>query len=233
MNPIIGGALIQGVGSLLGGLLGSKKVSSRQASRGAIYGQAEGARLAAEKLGFNPLTLLGVSSAVGGYDSPNPMGAALADAAGALASGITAKAQRDDALAKAQQEIEDLRQKVNRATVRPVVQGVFGSPQARARTAATLELPPAMINVRQPNGRVSTVPNPDVASDFETTAMAEANRGNFFRWAGGLIADNMGIAQFAKDWANVVSGKLIVDQPEWQPEIYAPHLSNRYRTGGR
>lgn len=52
---------------LFGGLksLFGKKPSAREQSRDALMGQAQGAREAADKYGFNPLTLLGVSSGIG------------------------------------------------------------------------------------------------------------------------------------------------------------------------
>jgi len=62
------GALIGAGASLLGGILGKpKEKSARTNSYDGIMGQAQGARDASEKYGFNPLTLLGASS-------PSPRG---------------------------------------------------------------------------------------------------------------------------------------------------------------
>ena len=206
MDPIIGGALINGVGSLLGGLLGSKKVSSRQASRGAIYGQAEGARLAAEKLGFNPLTLLAASSAVGGYDSANPMGAALADAAGALAEGVTAKAEREDELAKAREENAKLRERLTQSTIRPRVPGVFGSEPVRAAVgaevvrvvnaagmgAAAVSPPTPVLAAPTMVMRDDGLPaaNPDAPAEAETDLWSAARRGTIIPFVQEIVRRN-------------------------------------------
>jgi len=64
-----------GIGSILGGLgglFGGKKTSAQKASKQAIVGQADGARLAADLFGFNPLTLLGASSPVMGSEGGPP-----------------------------------------------------------------------------------------------------------------------------------------------------------------
>ena len=61
-------SFLAGLGGLLGGLgglFGKKGDSAYKQTRDAMIGQAETARVAGEKYGFNPLTLLGASSPLG------------------------------------------------------------------------------------------------------------------------------------------------------------------------
>ena len=61
-------SFLAGLGGLLGGLGGlfrKKGDSAYKQTRDAMIGQAETARVAGEKYGFNPLTLLGASSPLG------------------------------------------------------------------------------------------------------------------------------------------------------------------------
>jgi len=72
-EPATTSALISAGSRLLGGLLGGKKSSGDPATNTTlgIMGQAQGARRWGEEYGFNPLTLLGASSAQGGgYQAP-------------------------------------------------------------------------------------------------------------------------------------------------------------------
>jgi hypothetical protein len=121
----LAGPLISAGASLLGGLFGRKKekvIPADENSRLALMGQAQGARDAGAKYGFNPLTLLGVSAPMGPTiygGGVNPMGAAFADAGAALANGITAQQQRKDALSEAQAQNKKLREQLNSATIRP------------------------------------------------------------------------------------------------------------------
>lgn len=128
-------AAISAGGSLLGGLLGGSKektVSAFRNSKDAISGQAYGARVAGEKYGFNPLTLLGVSSAVGPTTTTgaNYMGQAIADAGLLVADALAKKQEETGRLSQLQQENEKLRQQLQQQTLRPKVGGVYAQRQA-------------------------------------------------------------------------------------------------------
>lgn len=65
------GSLLSGIGSIFGGLFGKKKKAPTPYDN--ILSQAQGARAAAEKYGFNPLTMLqygNPAGAMGGGDAP-------------------------------------------------------------------------------------------------------------------------------------------------------------------
>lgn len=192
MDPLIASSLIKVGGSLLGGLFGRKRSAFKE-SRLAILGQAAGARQAAEQYGFNPLTLLGVSQPMAGY-TDNTMGAAIADAAGALADGISEKASQDDELQKKDEEIAALRTRLNSATVRPTVPGVFGS-SAGSPGAPPLpsedEAPALFRTIVDDTGVERRIPDMDVASDMETTAAAHLEQGTFPEWLGDTARKNL------------------------------------------
>lgn len=125
-------ALIGAGASLLGGILGKpKRVSAQTNSRQGILGQAQGAREAAEKYGFNPLTLLGVSSPLGPSEGSNYMGNAISEAGLLLADAVSQR-QGAGTLSKVQAENQRLRDQVKDLTLRPPVPGVFAQRQAEA-----------------------------------------------------------------------------------------------------
>lgn len=144
MDPIVAGSLIKVGGSLLGGLFGKKPktVSARENSRGAIMGQAEGARKAAAEFGFNPVTLLGASSGIGTTSIPgdNTMGAAIADAGLALAQGLVDKAAETSRIAELETANKELQKKLVDQTLRPTVGGIYsaGGPSIRAARPASV-----------------------------------------------------------------------------------------------
>lgn len=122
----VGVAAVQAIGSLLGGILGKAKRGPSAGDNALSH--VSGIMEAAEKFGFNPLTLLGSVGAVGGASPPpNIMGAAIADATMYLGDGINKsgdlKRQRD-ALAA---ERDALQTKVIGLTIRPKVPGVYGT----------------------------------------------------------------------------------------------------------
>lgn len=128
MDPIVTGGLLKIGGSLLGGLFGKKKtVSARVNSRDAILGQAEGARKASEEYGFNPLTLLGASSAVGPSQSDNTMGQAIADAALLAADSLTGREEDKLRIENMRLQNERLKAEVTNLTLRPKVGGIYAS----------------------------------------------------------------------------------------------------------
>ncbi|VDC31842.1 hypothetical protein [Pseudogemmobacter humi] len=117
--------LIGAGASLLGGIFGkSKKTDPMIDTARALRGSALGAREASEEFGFNPLTLLGVSSPLQGQVMSNPMGQAIADAGMILADRL-AKRQDAQKLQQAQERIVKLQERLDHQTLRPVVGGVY------------------------------------------------------------------------------------------------------------
>lgn len=133
----IGAALIGAGGSLLGGLLGGKRENTWRATRDGIYAQANASRGAGEKFGFNPLTLLGVSSAIPGGSGDNYMGQAIADAALIAADGI-AKNSAAQKLERAERLNSKLQQEVTNLTIRPKVGGIYDQRVATPTTRQAL-----------------------------------------------------------------------------------------------
>lgn len=138
---MVASALIGAGASLLGGLFKKKpkEKSAEQNSREAILGQAAGARQASEKYGFNPLTLLGASSAVGpSYTtSENYMGNAIADAGMILADHISGKKEAGQ-ITQLKEQNEKLRKQIQDQTLRPKVGGIYARREAVATTAQAL-----------------------------------------------------------------------------------------------
>lgn len=136
-------AVIGAGASILGGIFGKskkpKEKSAEQNSREAIFGQASRARDAGEKYGFNPLTLLGASSALGpSYsESANYMGNAIADAGMILADGL-AKKKEAGQLSQLKEQNEKLRKQIQDQTLRPKVGGIYARRQATPTMAQAL-----------------------------------------------------------------------------------------------
>ena len=139
----IGSALINAGGSLLGGILGGKKEDSWEATRNAIFGQAEGATRAGAKYGFNPLTLLGVSSALKGDSGPEPMGQAFADAAMFAADAFLKQGNKQALLVNQYQEQNrQLQERLTHVTLQPKVPGIFGGGDAGSAAGVADEVLP-------------------------------------------------------------------------------------------
>lgn len=131
MTPEVIAAGIQAGSSLLGGMFGGKPESTNEATRAGIFGQAQGAREAGARYGFNPLTLLGVSSPIaGGSPDGSMMGQAIANAGLALADGITNSAQAKAYREALEEQNKELRKELDSATLRPAVAGIYGAPSA-------------------------------------------------------------------------------------------------------
>lgn len=122
MDPIIGGALISGASSLLGGIFGKPKNEYVVPNYQKIRNKAEAA-------GFNPLTALAMAPGQV-VQSQNFMGSAIADAGLALADGLNTKRKEQGALAKLAEENDKLREKVQNMTLRPKVPGVYAQREA-------------------------------------------------------------------------------------------------------
>ena len=123
MDPIIGGAIIKGVGGLLGGLLGKKNKAPTPGQN--IMSHMQGIRDGAEKYGFNPLAWAG-TGAVTAPEPTNYMGAAIADAIGGVADAWSNKAFNHAQLDQLEMENEKMRRELNAATIRPDVPGLYG-----------------------------------------------------------------------------------------------------------
>lgn len=122
MDPIIGGALISGASSLLGGIFGKSKSEY-------VVPNYQKIRTKAQAAGFNPLTALAMAPGQV-VQSQNYMGSAIADAGLALADGLVDKDKKDGALAKLAEENDKLREKVQNMTLRPKVPGVYAQREA-------------------------------------------------------------------------------------------------------
>lgn len=170
------GAILGAGASLLGGILGKpdkpKYVSAQQQSREGILGQAEGARQAADKYGFNPLTLLGVSSplpAFQGQSAPNYLGSAIADAGMILADGMARKADAGKKSALEQQN-DELRDRIKELTLRPRVGGVYAQRQATPTLRAALGQPEAPDGMRPLPETLAVDPRREVEHNPTTTS---------------------------------------------------------------
>jgi hypothetical protein len=133
------GALIGAAGSLIGGAMQSKsaKNAANQERSWAVEDQAEQfvrLRAAAEKAGFNPLTALGAAPNSGMVNptqaAQSYMGEAIATSSLMLADSMskTAAAATGKKLQNANRANADLTRKLNAATLRPKMAGVFERP---------------------------------------------------------------------------------------------------------
>ena len=133
------GALIGAAGSLIGGAMQSKsaKNAANQERSWAVEDQAEQfvrLRAAAEKAGFNPLTALGAAPNSGMVNptqaAQSYMGEAIATSSLMLADSMskTAAAATGKKLQNANRANADLTRKLNAATLRPKMAGVFDRP---------------------------------------------------------------------------------------------------------
>ena len=125
--PVIAKALPI-VGQLLGGLLGRRKEKPISAGDNA-YSHVQGIMRAATEFGWNPLTLMGSVSPVGGtpgYTDNAAFGNAIANAAMLASDSISAKRATAQKLNNYQTQNTRLTRKVNSLTMRPPVPGLYG-----------------------------------------------------------------------------------------------------------
>lgn len=164
-------ALIGAGGAILGGLLNKPKVtSSRTNTRGGIMGQAQGAREAAEKYGFNPLTLLGASSTIGPSQSAGYMGSAIADASLLLADGLSKQKKRVGKESQLEAQNRKLSEQVKNLTLRPKVGGIYAQRQSVPSTRAALgRSDNASVVATPPVVGQSTGDTPDTGGPFGLT----------------------------------------------------------------
>lgn len=181
--------LISAGASLLGGIFGKPKTkSARENTLDGIFGQAQGAREAGEQYGFNPLTLLGVSSALGPSETSNYMGNAIADAGMMLAEGLAKR--QDQATAKSELEYENakLREEVQRLTLRPRHGGIYAQREAVPSAIEVL----GTSNASRPQARpthANTPRAPVISMNGQTymapQSLAELNEWENFQFIGG------------------------------------------------
>lgn len=138
-DPFVIGSLISAGSSLLGGLFGKpKKQSAEKNTYDGIMGQARGAREASDRYGFNPLTLLGASSAIGPSTSGNYMGNAIADAGMIVADGLAKRSEQLGQITKLSEENALLKKEIQNATLRPKIAGVYAQRQMTPSLAGAL-----------------------------------------------------------------------------------------------
>lgn len=134
-------------GSVIGGILG-KGQSAGKATNDVIRNQAAGARRWGAAYGFNPLTLLGVSSGMNAQPG-NGMGQAVSDAFQHAADALSKDKAVTQKLNQYQQENDSLRQQVNHMTLRPEIPGRYGNVSVPAVTA------PGGVAITSPNKYVA------------------------------------------------------------------------------
>ena len=131
MDPATIAAGAQVIGGLLGRNKSVKPGDTTRHTVAGIYGQAQGAREAGERYGFNPMALLGVSSPIMPQGVDNSyMGQAIANAGLALADGMTAQQQQQEYATKLEEQNKVLRTALDASTIRPRQAGIFGTVQA-------------------------------------------------------------------------------------------------------
>lgn len=132
MDPIIGGAIVSGVASLLGGRKAAKEQRRAIAEQNA-YNHPSAIRARAEEAGFNPLLFIGPGVGQQMTVAQPVMGQAIANAGLAMAQGISQHAETQAYAEKLEQQNAELRKALDSATLRPDVPGPV---PARASTGA-------------------------------------------------------------------------------------------------
>lgn len=133
--------IISGAGSLAGAILGKNR-AARSSDTGrhtfaALGAQASGARYWGEKYGINPMALLQVSSPLQAQAVDNSaFGQGIANAALAVADGLSAQSAQKAYQEKLEQQNKELRTALDTATIRPRVAGIFGGGSAVAPASA-------------------------------------------------------------------------------------------------
>lgn len=131
-----------------------KKDSAQKNSRLAILGQAAGARQAAEKYGFNPLTLLGASSGIG----PSDGGAAPLASASILLDGLMDLGQERGGSDAQQQAVKTFRRDLNTLQLDQTRSGVLVDVPHHARAGFSTPSPLGgnSVTVTPSNGAVAS-----------------------------------------------------------------------------
>lgn len=222
MDPVIGSALISAGSSLFGGLFGKKKgPSTYQQTQEAMGAQAKYAREYGEQYGFDPLTLLGVSSPVaGGQIMDNPMGQAIADAGMILAD---AWSKRTDAqkLQRSKERINELQTKLDHQTLRPKVGGVY------AKREMSPMLRPSNGGANERVGGSSGLPDlPDGAADYSN----RSGQPDVLRPLPDRLASDPR-REVDNDKQKTHSGFMVVDNPSFDYPIYVPTMDGDEAAG--
>lgn len=150
MDPFIGGALIKGATSLLGGLFGQSsarkdlRMQRQLINEQNEYNNPTNIRKRAEEGGFNPLSFIGpgvgLQTQTAQVNSGNYMGAAIADAGMAFADGMANKAKFEQAKQLNDLEMANakLQNKILQLTLRPKVEGIYAQRQSTPTIAAAV-----------------------------------------------------------------------------------------------
>jgi|GEM_PF-3081440 len=150
MDPFIGGALISGATSLLGGLFGRSQAKSDLAMQRQLineqneYNNPTNIRKRAEEAGFNPLSFIGpgvgLQTQTAQVNSGNYMGAAIADAGMAFAGAMADKAKFAETKKLNDLEMANakLQNQILQLTLRPKVGGVYAGRQSTPTIQAAL-----------------------------------------------------------------------------------------------
>lgn len=154
-------AVIGAVGSILGGLFGRKKAISAGDN---AFSHVQGIMRASSTFGFNPLTLLGAVSPMGGTPADNSsFGQGIANAAMIASDAIGARqnslAGRSERLNQTQARLQ---KRLNAITIRAPVPGVYGrvrlpsDPQVYGENTSSTA---GVVDPVQPgNGRAAGIP---------------------------------------------------------------------------
>lgn len=226
MDPIIGGSLISGGISFLGGLFGDKK-KEKALERANYLNSPTGIRAEAEKAGFNPLVFAGPGTGTGAGYAPQ-FGNNLAGTAAIMGDAFIANEQNKIAQSQLELENQRLEELVKATTLTPTVGGVY-SKTGGSPSSPELAIP-AQAGQPEPGRQTST----DVRNSDSTYYLnprvtdAEAAEARY----GDVAQEGFGIANLVSDsWygtrmTEIVSkhGKAVADKAH---QIYGsePKLS--------
>lgn len=201
MGPLVGAALVQAGGAILGGLLGrTKPVSAAQS----FQSHMKGVMASAEKYGFNPLTLLGVNSPGFSPGDNSSMSAGIANAGMYLGDALSKKTDAAK-LQQATAQNQVLQNKVQSLTLRPKVPGIYGAPRMGGPDASS-PVTPAATGV--------ATPVPSGLNLGDTRELIKTDRGSFAD--GRRPVDNQPVKSH--------SGYIVVDNPSLPIPLRVPTL---------
>lgn len=241
---MVASALIGAGASLLGGLLGRKKtVSAETNSRQAILGQAAGARQASDRYGFNALTLLGASSAVGPSQSANYLGSAIADAGMILADGLAQRKQEASRSSQLQQENDLLKQRLQQQTLRPKFAGIYAQRQvtpplrqALGRSDARSDNKSAVLAGGRADGANHSAPSSSASlsglrplpTTLPVDPRREVENKKLEPHAGFMVIDN---PYLPRTYIPTLDGDEALDITQWPTAAAALYASGSYALG--
>jgi len=190
------GSLISAGGSLLGGLMGGSPSSGKAAkavrrqTEAGIMGQAAGARAAAEEFGFNPLTLLGVSTPVAPANAgQSGVGASIADAAMILGQGLINNADKQR-VAGLEATVAKQAKKLNDYQLRPKTPGPIQTRQASITAGKAI----APVYLKEPDPLMSgRAADPELVQGPRPAVKVFNTQANKWAWLDKGVADRLGV----------------------------------------